>query len=220
MRRRGYTLVEVAMALGVAGLLLYALVALLTSGSRLFAKGVGASRGPEGALVIMDMLERDLFQCLQMPGDPRPPVALGPGGSELALYVARPLAEGATRVVGEPVLWGLEPVAGQGGLFHPRRNDRVLRSVVLSGLEFELLEPDADEHRRGWTMVVRLKVNAESRLTKDFLMARLVHLAQPSSNFLHFPDHGEDLLPGRVFLLPPPDGRPLFRALGPPEVAP
>lgn len=220
--RGGYTLVEIAIAVGLVSLLLYTMVSLLVSGSRLFSSGVGATRGPEGALIVMDEIERDLLQALQLPGDPRPPVAVG-DGRELALYVPRATDDlRALAVVGEPVRWHLVPVDPRRpeGPFHPARNERVLRSVELDAWDFVLLPPDEEQARYGWNVSYRVTIAADNKVDKPFLAARLLYLAQPSSNFLHFPGFGASLRPGRVQLLPPPDGAALFADLGPPGGAP
>jgi hypothetical protein len=219
-RRHGYSLVEIAVAVGVVSLLLYALVSILVSGSRLFSGGVGATRGPEGALIVMDEIERDLLQCMQLPGDPRAPVAVG-DGHELALYVPRATDDlRALAVIGQPVHWNLVPVdpKKKDGPFHPARNDRVLRSVVIDGWDFELLPPSEEEARYGWYVSYRVTIAAESKVDRPFLAARLMHLAQPSSNFLHFPGFGGSLRPGRVLLLPRPPAE-VFAGLGPPDGA-
>ena len=221
MRRRGYTLVEIAVAVGVVSLLLYALISLLVSGSRLFSGGIGATRGPEGALIVMDEIERDLIQSLQLPGDPRPPVSVG-DGHELGLYVPRETDDlRALAVIGVPVRWHLVPVHGAGkeGPYHPARNERVLRSVVVDGWDFTLLPPDEEEARYGWYVSYRVTIAADNKVDRPFLAARLMHLGQPSSNFLHFPGFGDSLRPGRVRLLPSPDGAAIFQGLGPPDGA-
>lgn len=217
--RRAYSLVEVAVAVGVVSLLLYALISLLVSGSRLFSGGVGATRGPEGALIVMDEIERDLLQCMQLPGDPRPPVSVG-DGSALALYVPRASDDlRALAVIGEPVHWHLVPVdpKEKGGPFHPARNQRVLRSVVIDDWDFSLLPPDEAEARYGWYVSYRVTIAAEGQDDRPFLAARLMHLAQPSSNFLHFPGFGASLRPGRVRMLARPPQAEAFRNLGPPD---
>lgn len=218
-RRRGYTLVEIALAVGLVSVLLYGLVALLTSGSRLFSRGVGAARGPEWALIIMGEIERDLMQCLQLPGDPRPPLNIHDDGS-LSFYMADDQSDlTQLAITAAPVRWHLVP-AEETGRFYPARNDKVFRTMTVKGWDFRLLEPDEAEARHGWYVVAQITFEKDNRVDKDFLSSNLIYLAQPSTNFLHFPSGGAGLRMDRVLFRPHPEGAEAgyFRGLGPPEV--
>jgi hypothetical protein len=217
--RQGYTLVEVIIAAALGSLLLGSLMAMLVSGSRLFSKGVGAARGPEAALIIMDELEQDLLQCLQFPGDPRPPVAISSDKKEIAFYRTRPMLEGDLEVVGDPIIWSLVPGSGKGSFF-PRRNGKVFRTLGVNDWEFELLPPDVAERRSGWFVVVRVRFTKDSQVSREYLSSRLIFLKQPSSNFLYFPKYGPALLPGAVKLARPKENNALFSRLGPPAGGP
>lgn len=211
MRRQGYTILEMVIAVALMGLFLGGLMAFLTSGSRLFSAGVGAARGPEGALVVLDAMERDLLQCVQLPGDPRPPVQVTDSG--LSFLLARPPPEEGPvqESLAEPVTWRLDSLGAPPGAsfvhrYRPQAEDgekaeTIFRSAPLYGWEVELLEPDQAQKRPGWYVVIRLFFAPENRVTRDYQVSRLVHLAQPSSNFLHFPAHGQNLLPGVLKVL-------------------
>lgn len=215
MKRRGHTMVEIGIAAVLLGTVLGIAMVLFTSAARQYRRGVAAARGPEGAILFLGQLERDLAQVLQVPGDPRPPAAVG-DGSRLALYRTSAARSGPNIVVGEPVSWTLTP-AGPAGLFHPTRNGRPLESVLLAGCSFELLEPSAEANRPFWAVLVTLQVAGGSQGEETFETTWASPLVQPSSNFLHYPGHGESLVPGEVRLLPWLPGEAPPAALAPPR---
>lgn len=218
LRRRGYTLIEMAIAGAIATVVFLTVTSLLVSGSRLFSSGQNAVRGPEAALLVMDRLERDLAQTLQVPGDPRRPVAIDDVGEEIAFYV--PGADGVLStprtVVGVPVWWNLVESEDAPGLYHPARNGVPIEGVALLGWEFTLWSPKDDEELGGWYVTVRLRFQADSLVGEPYVYARAVQLRQPSTNFAGFPTFGDELNPGLVRLLPPPDHAG-FEAIQPPS---
>ena len=196
LRRRGYTLIEMSIAGLIAAVVITAVMSMLVSGSRLFSSGQNAVRGPEAAILVMDHLERDIIQALQVPGDPRPPVAIDEAGETIAFYI--PGAEDAA------------------GLYHPARNGEVLKTVALLSWEFTLWSPKYDEGLPGWYVTVRLRFQADNLRGEPYVYARAIHLSQPSTNYASFPTFGDDLNPGLVRLLSPPE-LPAFDAIRPPE---
>jgi len=218
-RRQAMTLIETLFAFVIGVGLLYVVQQLTLSGSRLFHRGVEAARGPEAALLLLDRLEEDLTQALQAPGDPRPPARVDRDGTRILYYrPARELSRPAS-LVGAPASWSLAPSPADPDLSVPVRDGVPLEGIELVGWSFELLEPDAGERRLGWYVVFEARFPTTSS-GRPFVLRRLLHLPQPSSNFLHFLSHGDALLPGTVTMLPPPPEEPAFRGLGPPEVRP
>lgn len=208
------TLVEIGVASSILFVVLAAGLGMMSSGARLFRRGILAARGPEAALLALNHLERDLVQAIQIPGDPRPPVVIGEDG-EVAFYKASSQATGPNSVIGEPVIWKLEPAGGE-GLFHPVRNGRVLETVVVSGWDLQLLEPSADEDRPYWFVVIDVTFANEDAPDQVYETSRAVPLIQPSTNFLHFPGFGGTMLDEAVRLLPWPEGEDLDPRLAPP----
>lgn len=210
MRRRGYTLVEVVIAALVGSVVLGGALYLLVSGSKLFDAGVAAARGPEAAVLLMDLLEEDLASSLQAPGDPRPPLKVIDGRG-LRFYRTSPGRSTRDTMVGVPARWDV--VDG-----HPVRDGEVLRSIALAGFEARLIQPDLGDMVPGWFLEVRARFPGTRRTGSEFELVRLIPLPQPSTNFLHFLGHGEELLPGTVrFLHPPEDLADDFEGLGPPD---
>jgi prepilin-type N-terminal cleavage/methylation domain-containing protein len=218
LRRRGYTLVEMSIATLVAAVVVTAVMSLLVSGSRLFSSGQNAVRGPEAAVLIIDRLERDLVQVLQVPGDPRPPVAIEDDGTTMAFYVPGENGVLSTpkTVVGVPVWWGLVEDEDEPGIYHPVRDGEVIEGVALLGWEISLWSPKDDPELPGWYVTVRLRFRADSLAGEPYVYARAIHLLQPSTNYTSFPTFGDDLNPGLVRLLPPPE-HPAFEAIRPPR---
>ena len=218
LRRRGYTLIEMSIAGLIAAVVITAVMSMLVSGSRLFSSGQNAVRGPEAAILVMDHLERDIIQALQVPGDPRPPVAIDEAGETIAFYI--PGADGVLStpktVVGVPVWWSLVEDEDAAGLYHPARNGEVLKTVALLSWEFTLWSPKYDEGLPGWYVTVRLRFQADNLRGEPYVYARAIHLSQPSTNYASFPTFGDDLNPGLVRLLSPPE-LPAFDAIRPPE---
>ncbi len=214
-KRRGITLLELLVALSIGVLVLGVTWRVLISGSRLFSRGVSAVRGPEAAILLVDRLEEDLVQCLQVPGDPRPPLAIE-AGRRIAFYRPDPELGSGASVVGVPRLWDLVETASGTGTFHPVRDGQVFREIELRGWSAELVPPDLAERRLGWFVDLRFRFEAAGLRGGEHTVRRLVHLPQPSSNFLHFLGTGGDLLPGLVQMVAPPRDQPIFRTLGPP----
>lgn len=222
--RRGFTLVEALIAVSLALVVLSVVIAMFVSGSKLFGRSITAARGPEAALIVMDRLADDLVQAIQAPGDPRPPAAVAEGGTRLCFYV--PAVDHLTpnTVIAQPAWWHL--VEAGGGTYHPARNGTALWDVLISSWQFELIEPSDVEGEEvpGWYVKLTARFPTGSVLGDDYEIVRVVRLRQPSSNFLHFLDHGGDLLPGGVRMLPPPlkdegpELEPGFENLGSPPV--
>ncbi len=206
MRRRGFTLIEVLIAVVVGAVILIVVTRLLVSGSRLFFSGMKAARGPEAAILLMNRLERDMYQCLQVPGDPRRPMVVREG-KEIAFYIPGAVGRFSNpeTVVGVPVRWSLKASETSYGLFHPVRNDEVLTGIVLKDWKIVLWDPDTEEDRPGWYLTIRAEFPTDGFRGKPYIFSRALFLAQPSKNYLHYyPYHGKKILPGSVRLLPSP----------------
>lgn len=219
MSRRGHTMVELGVAAALLGVVLATAMTLFTSAARRSRRGIEEARGPAAALVLLNSLERDLLGVLQVPGDPRPPVAISEDGRELGFYRADPARSGPNVVVGAPVAWSLQEIPGT-GLSHPTRDGRHLGSVLVAGWDFELLPPSAEEARASWFLRIRVDLAAGEGSEATFVARRAVPLLQPSTNFLHFPGHGVGVVPGSVRLLPWTAGAEVPRVLAPPREAP
>lgn len=213
MRRSGFTLVEILVASLIAIVVLTCVVHLLVSGSKLFASGLAAARGPEAAVILMDRLEEDVSRVIQAPGDPRPPMAISSDGVRLTFYRLNPDLSTAITVVGEPASWDLEPAGG--GLSHPVIDGRPYPDILVGGWRFELLEPSREDELSGWFLAVEARFDTGRLLGSPYRLRRLIPLSQPTANFFHFPVHGGDLLEGVVQLLPRPPRDPSFERLGP-----
>lgn len=220
MRRRGYTLLEVLIAAALTTLVFAAVYAGLYSGSRAFAASVERLRGPDAAVLLMDRLERDLYQCLQAPGDPRPPMRVEEalGTLRLTFYAVDPERSNVNVLVGAPVAWELVETDEDSGRYHPMRNGELIEGVTLSGWDLELIEPDADQEIPGWYLRMVVTFPGVGLLARDYVVRRLAPLHQPTSNFLWFPSHGDGLIEDVVKMLRRPVGDPGFRGLGPPDV--
>ncbi len=210
-RRRAFTLPEVMIATGLALLIAGVVIRVLVSGSRLFVSGIAAARGPEAALLLMDRFEEDITAVLQVPGDPRPPMATDT--ARLAFYKQSPGWTTPSLTVGEPVIWELDD--GRDLPHHPVRNGEVLEGIEIDSWSFQVLEPDLESDRPGWYLAFSMTFPTGGG--KPYTLSRLVHLPQPSANFLYFPAFGGEILPGAVRLLPPPEREPLFETLAPPD---
>lgn len=210
-RGGGFTLVEVLVASGVALVLMATVLQMLVSGARLFVAGVGAARGPEAAILLMDRLEQDLVGILQVPGDPRPPVSVEADGRRISFFRFSPEDSDPNTVVGEPGQWALKP-SGE-DLFVPVRDGQALEGILVRDLEFQLVEPDEEAGVPGWFLVVRAAFPTSGLSRRSYQVARLIHLRQPSSNFLHFLAHGHEIPEDAVQMLPPL-AAPGFRDLG------
>lgn len=216
-RRRGYTLTELLIATALVAIVLAVVFRMLVSASRLFTSGVAAARGPEAAILLMDRLEEDLLQVVQIPGDPRPPVWISDDGARLCYYRADPARTDPATLVGVPATWALTSTLA--GDTHPARDGEVLPEIDLAGLEFELLAPSLEAERPAWLLRFTARFPGDGLAGREHVATRLVHLAQPSSNFLHFLTFGDEVPAGAVALLPPPEDDPGFDALGPPDGA-
>lgn len=222
--RRGYTLLEVLVAAALVTLIFSAVWAGLYGGSRAFAASVERLRGPDAAVLLMDRLERDLFQCLQAPGDPRPPLRVLEHDDEdapparLTFYAVDPEKTNPNVVVGAPISWELVETEEGSGRYHPMRGDELFEGVTVSGWELELLEPDADAEIPGWYLRMVITFPGEGLMARDYVVRRLAPLHQPTSNFLWFPSQGEGLIEDVVKMLRRPEGDPGFHGLGPPDV--
>lgn len=212
-RREGVTILEVCIAGAIAVMVLGVVIRLLVSGSKLFKKGIAAARGPEVALLMVDRFEQDLSQCLQAPGDPRPPAKVMEGTRLTYYRPVREMASGA-RVVGAPASWDLQETAPDSGVYNAVRDGEVLRHVLLEGWRIQLIEPDAGNEVPGWFVHLEARFPIDGAPT--YTVSRLIHLPQPSSNFLHFLGHGQDMIPGLVQMIEPPKDDPSFAGLGPP----
>lgn len=212
--RRGATLVEVALAGGLVLVLVAVGAGLLSGAGRAARRGQATAEGAAAALLVTAALERDLARVLQVPGDPRPPVVVTPEGA--AFYVADPDRSGPDMVVGSPVAWGRIP-AGTPGRYHPTRNGEAMRSVVVSDLGFRLLEPDAAAARPGWVLSFEVGIHRDDGREPD-RVRRDVPLAQPTTNFLFYPSHGELVDRRWVRMRPWPPG--LTPRVDPPEGPP
>ena len=53
-RRNAYTLVEILIAMAIAAVVLYVVVALMMSGFRMSILGTATARGPEAELLVFD----------------------------------------------------------------------------------------------------------------------------------------------------------------------
>lgn len=208
-RRRGLTLIEVTMAILIGSVVLAAALDLVATGFRLFLRGQEALAGPEAALALMDALEEDLAQALQVPGDPRPPVAIL-DGTRLTYLRTRPEPLALDRLVGAPASWDLER---DGDDFRPVRDGRPMGSVRLLDWQLELLAPDGIE-RTGWQVQVDARVPPGRSGGEPFRIRRVISLPQPSSNHAGFLA-GSVLYGGGVFeqlvqVEPPPEDDSTF----------
>lgn len=215
MRRGGYTLVEMAVASFVGALLVAAVMGLLVSGSRLFSSGMGAARGPEAAMLVVDRLEEDVIQMLQVPGDPRPPAVISEEGTKLSFYRPDLAASRPDMLVGQPATWSLADAGG--GMVHPVRDGVPLEGIFMRSWSLQLFPPDRETSLPGWYLAIEARFPADSRFGNDYVFRRVLHLPQPSANFLNYPDFGFEIEPGMVRLKPPPEGDDSFEALAPPE---
>lgn len=221
-RRHGHTLLEVLIAAALVTLVLGAVYAGLYSGSRAFAASVERLRGPDAAAMLMDRLEQDLYQCIQAPGDPRPPLRVtetkaGPRLTFFAVDVGR---TNPNVVVASPVSWELIETAEGSGRYHPMRNGELYDGITLGRWDLELLEPSLEpgSESPGWYLRMVVPFPGEGLLARDYVVRRLAPLHQPTSNFLWFPTHGGEVIEDVVKMLRRPADDPGFEGLGPPDV--
>lgn len=216
MRRRGgVTLVEILVATGLAMLLVVLLLDLFLNGAKLFGMGIEAARGPEASILLMDRFEEDIQQVLQAPGDPRPPMRVDKEKHRVTFYRASEKRSTPALAVGEPASWGLKKRLD--GMFHPVRDGKTLSGILLKEWELTLMEPDPEKDRPGWYLSMKATFPANSKLGKDFTVARLIFLPQPTTNYMNFLSFGADLVPGTVHMLPCPEFDEDFEHLGPPD---
>jgi len=211
--RRAFTLVELLIAGVVVILVLGVVCSMLLSGAHLFDSGNEAARGPEAALLLMDRLEDDVSQVLQVPGDPRPPLRIT--GRRLTFYRPSVRWSNAQVIVGEPASWDL--VRTRGGRLHPACDGIVLEDIHVKDWALKLVAPDAKQQVGAWYLEVVARFNTGSLFGRDYVLARLLRLPQPTSNFLNFLAFGPQMIDGAVQMLPRPRGDASFDHLGPPD---
>ncbi len=216
--RIGLTMVELLISMGLGVMATAGAWQLLLGGLRMFESGIARARGPEAAVLLLNQLEQDLVQTLQAPGDPRPPVRIR-DGRRLTFY--RPLETVhlacSAAILGRPASWNLS-APNRSGTRQPVRDGRVLGDVEVLDWNFDLLPPSLEEERPGWCVAVRVRFPTGARNDPGYEVNRLIRLPQPSSQFLHFPGRGAELVPGLVVMLPRP-ADPGFEGLGPPDDA-
>lgn len=217
--RRGFTLVEALISVGLATLLFTVGTATMLGGSRLFGATVGVLQGPDATEIFLARFEPDVLQTVQALGDPRPPMQVRKDG--LYFYQVDPTKTSYDLLVGRPCAWTLVP-ATEEGTFHPCRNGEVLEELVIRSWTMNLIEPDLEDFDEfsspSWILAFEIAFPQGSFFQSDYVYRGAIELSQPTSNLHHSPTQiGGDEEEVLVRLLPRPEDAPGFEGLGPPD---
>jgi len=115
---RGFTLIELVIAMLIGSLIMTVAYRMLLSGGLLYSRGMQVAYGRQGAMMFFELLESDLASCVTTPGHKEAPVAIGSKGRDLAFYRTNRDMSTVQITAASPLLYSISSGEGGGSILH------------------------------------------------------------------------------------------------------
>lgn len=181
--RRSYTLIEIVVAVSVTALLFGILFFVFSGGRRSITKGTNLSEALFGAVMLGEIMEADMRQIAVSREESNEPIGISKDGKSLVMNMANDLRRHHDEEGLDSIEYKVAREKSGSPSFRVKRNGRLIRSIFLKELLFELILPD-DELEPDM-QYLRISGVATDRLgASSFPFVRLVDLPLPSKLFL------------------------------------